>query len=74
MNTETYTFSHNDSMGLSTTVSFVCNTDGLTISGFSALCGRAALAFGWCENNVNEHFEDSVVLMDDLIPDEEDEL
>lgn len=59
---ETYTFSATSDAGITTTISFILSTDGLTVGGFAELCGRAALAFGYSEKNVNQHLSNDETL------------
>lgn len=59
---ETYTFSATDDTGIITTVSFTLSAEGLTIGGFAELCGRAALAFGYAEKNVNQYLSNNETL------------
>lgn len=54
--TEMYSFTMIGADGATTTVSFNCPTDGVRIQTFHDFCKRAAAAFGWCEDNIEEFF------------------
>lgn len=59
MNLETYSFTHSDEHGVMTSLSFTVPAVGAHIMSFHEMSRRAALAFGWVEQNVDNTFGES---------------
>ena len=53
---EHFSFTHTDSNDITITVNFVMPSDGTTIWSYHDMCKRAALAFSYCDKNVEETF------------------
>ena len=53
---ETYSFTHSDENGVMTSISFTVPAVGTLIMSFHEMSRRAALAFGWVEQNVDNTF------------------
>lgn len=54
--TQIYTFSHHDAYsGVSTSLTFTCPSD-VTTDTFADMSSRAAAAFGYMEQNIDERF------------------
>ena len=56
---ETYSFTHSDENGIMTSLSFTVPATGTLIMSFHEMSRRAALAFGWVEQNVDNTFGES---------------
>lgn len=56
---ETYSFTHSDENGVMTSLSFTVPATGTLIMSFHEMSRRAALAFGWVEQNVDNTFGES---------------
>ena len=56
---ETYSFTHSDENGVMTSISFTVPAVGTLIMSFHEMSRRAALAFGWVEQNVDNTFGES---------------
>lgn len=56
---ETYSFTHSDEHGVMTSLSFTVPATGTLIMSFHEMSRRAALAFGWVEQNVDNTFGES---------------
>ena len=56
---ETYSFTHSDENGVMTSLSFTVPAVGTLIMSFHEMSRRAALAFGWVEQNVDNTFGES---------------
>lgn len=56
---ETYSFTHSDEHGIMTSLSFTVPATGTLIMSFHEMSRRAALAFGWVEQNVDNTFGES---------------
>lgn len=56
---ETYSFTHSDENGIMTSISFTVPATGTLIMSFHEMSRRAALAFGWVEQNVDNTFGES---------------
>ena len=56
---ETYSFTHSDENGVMTSLSFTVPAVGTFIMSFHEMSRRAALAFGWVEQNVDNTFGES---------------
>lgn len=56
MNLETYSFTHSDENGIMISLSFTVPATGTLIMSFHEMSRRAALAFGWVEQNVDNTF------------------
>lgn len=56
---ETYSFTHSDENGVMTSISFTVPATGTLIMSFHEMSRRAALAFGWVEQNVDNTFGES---------------
>lgn len=74
MDTEFYSFTNVSPIGLTTTVSFTCKTEGLRATSFASLCNIAAKAFGYAEQSVDEAIPDydQETLIEDIIIAEEE--
>lgn len=53
-NTETFTFSQTDELGVTTTVSYTVPSVGTTCDTFLDMCGKAAVAFGYQQDSVDK--------------------
>lgn len=56
---ETYSFTHSDENGVMTSISFTVPAVGTHIMSFHEMSRRAALAFGWVEQSVDNTFGES---------------
>ena len=56
---ETYSFTHSDENGVLTSLSFTVPAVGAHIMSFHEMSRRAALAFGWVEQSVENTFGES---------------
>lgn len=56
---ETYSFTHSDEHGVMTSISFTVPAVGTLIMLFHEMSRRAALAFSWVEQNVDNTFGES---------------
>ena len=56
---EIYSFTHSDENGVMTSLSFTVPATGTLIMSFHEMSRRAALAFGWVEQNVDNTFGES---------------
>ncbi len=56
---ETYSFTHSDENGVMTSISFTVPAVGTHIMSFHEMSRRAALAFGWVEQSVENTFGES---------------
>lgn len=54
-NHEFFSFS-NTSGGVTTTISFSGSSEGTTVYTFQDMCKRAAMAFGYADNSIEEAF------------------
>lgn len=59
MNLETYSFTYSDEHGVMTSLSFTVPAVGAHIMSFHEMSRRAALAFSWSEQGVNDTFGES---------------
>ena len=56
---ETYSFTHSNENGVMTSLSFTVPAVGTHIMSFHEMSRRAALAFGWVEQSVENTFGES---------------
>lgn len=56
---ETYSFTHSNENGVMTSLSFTVPAVGTHIMSFHEMSRRAALAFGWVEQSVDNTFGES---------------
>lgn len=59
MNLETYSFTYSNEHGVMTSLSFTVPAVGTLIMSFHEMSRRAALAFGWVEQSVENTFGES---------------